>query len=312
MTDPKHEIPETPAGKERSRRDIIYIIIIILLLLANGYSIWKWNQTDQQVKRILVEKESEKEKKEALKKDLQAMLDKYDQLEVNNDSLKKKVKKEREKIKELMDKIDRYQYSLAKAEEEKKTLRKIMQGYVHTIDSLHQVNEQLETENKTIRTELGDVKSKKEKLESKTQDMEKDLKTASVLKTANLKAEAIRINLLGNPKVTTRANRTEKVKTCFTLSENPLAEKGKREIYIRIINPQGQVLAEGEDGAKHKFEFEGVRGQYTLKHTIDYQQKEMELCLYWGMDQDDIPEGKYGIKVYEGDNLIGTTTLTLE
>ncbi len=306
------ERSSAPRSENKSNRDGIYITIIVILILATGFLGWRLSVLSGEVEKTKAKKEQVAEKKDKIKKDLENMLSKYDSLSTDNKKIKKEMKEQKEEIKELMDKVDRYQYSVSKLKEEKEDLRDIMQGYVRKIDSLNKANQKLKAENKNIKSELDTVKSEKEKLKSRTDSMAENLEKASVLKTANLKAQAIRFNLLGNPKVTDRASRTEKFKTCFTINRNEFAKEGKRTIYIRIITPKGQVLAEGKDGSVQRFEFDGVRGQYTLKKKIEYKGKEMDMCLYWNMEDQEVVEGKYGVKVYENKNLIGNTTLTLE
>ncbi len=295
-----------------SKKDRAYIAVIVLLLITTGILTWQLSELSDQVDRTTAEKKEVKEKKARIKKDLEGMLAKYDSLETNNKKLNEEMKQQKDSIKKLLEKVDRYQYSVSKLKKEKKELRNIMQGYVREIDSLNRANKKLKAENRTIRTELDTVQSEKEKLESKADSIQENLEKAKVLNTSNLEAKAIKFNLLGNAKVTTKARKTEKIKTCFTINENEFAPTGKRTIYIRVITPEGQVLARGDDGATKKFEFEGVRGQYTLKKRIEYGGREKDMCLYWDLKDQEAPEGKYGVKVYEGKKNIGSTTMKLE
>ncbi len=300
------------SNKGGKKRDPIYIVIILLLLIVIGTLGWQLYNKSVTIKKVRMEKKGMSEEKRMVKSKLDSMLNEYNQMEIENDSMRARIEKEKEKIKKLQDKIGRYQYSLKKAKEEAETLRNIMQGYVKDIDSLQQANKRLTKENKEIQEELGKTKSEKDSLQEKTQKMEKDLEKASVLKTSNVRATGIRVNLLGNPKKTDRARRAEKFKTCFTINENRFAEKGPRDIYLRIVDPSGQVFAKTKEGKPRKFEFEGVRGQYTLKHRIEYKKKEMDLCLYWDLQDQDLEEGEYVVKIYESKKEIGSTSFTLE
>ena len=303
---------EEQARKSGKSRDPIYIVIILLLLVLIGTLGWQLYNKSVTIKKVRTEKQGLSKEKRQVDTKLDSMLNEYNDMEIENDSMRSRIKKEKEKIKELKDKIGRYQYSLSKAKDEAKTLRNIMQGYVKDIDSLQQANKRLTQENEQIQEQLGETKNQKDSLEEKTQKMEKNLKKASVLKTSNLRATGIRINLLGNPKKTDRAGRAEKLKSCFTVNENQFAEKGKREIFLRIVNPSGQVFSKNEDGEPRKFEFEGVKGQYTLKHQIEYKKKEMDLCLYWDLQDQELEEGEYIVKIYESKKEIGATSFTLE
>lgn len=298
--------------KKGGQREPIYLVIIALLLIVIGTLGWRLYTQSTTIKQIKVEKEEVTQERKQVKEDLDSMLNEYNQLEVENDSMQERIEKEKERVKELRENIDRYQYSLSKAKDEAKTLRKIMKGFVEDIDSLQQANKELAQENQQIEKQLGQTRSIKQHLEDKTSQMEEDLDKASTLKTSNLRAVGIRHNLLGNPKETERARRTEKFKVCFTINENEFAEGGKRSLYVRIIDPSGKIFAETEEGEAQKFEFEGVRGQYTLKHQVEYEKEEMDLCLYWDLQEEDIEEGNYVAKVYEENREIGSTEFTLE
>lgn len=303
---------EQESPKNERKRDPIYLVIIVLLLIVIGTLGWRLYDQSTTIEYIQEDKEELDKEKAKVKDELDQMLDKYSKLETDNDSLREKIEKEVERIKELRDSIGRYQYSLSKAQDEAETLRNIMKGYVRDIDSLQQANKKLSEENLKIQKELGQTKSAKDSLSKKTDLMEEDLEKASTLKTSNVRGTAIRHNLLGNPKETERARRTEKFRIDMTINENEFAETGARSLYLRIIDPSGKVFSENEDGEPRKFEFEGVRGQYTLKHRIEYEKEEMDLTLYWDLQDQDVEEGEYVAKVYEGDNEIGSTSFTLE
>jgi regulator of replication initiation timing len=302
---------EESTEKER-KRDPIYLVVIILLLIVIGTLGWKLYNKSVTIKKVRVEKEEMSNEKREVKSELDSMLNEYNSMEVENDSMRARIEKEKKKIKELRDKIGRYQYSLSKAKDEAETLRNIMQGYVEDIDSLQQANKRLTQENQKIQEELGETQESKDSLAEKTEKMEKNLEKASVLNTANLEATGIRHNLLGNPKETDRAGRTEKFRVSFTLNENEFAEKGPRELYLRIINPSGQVFSKGKDDKARKFEFEGVRGQFTLKHRIEYKKQEMDITLYYDLQDQEIEEGEYVVKVYESEEEIGSKSFVLE
>lgn len=304
-------VPRQPEGN-RKNRDPIYLIIIALLLIVIGTLGWRLYNKSVTIKKVRVEKEEMSNEKRAVRSKLDSMLNEYNAMEVENDSMRAKIQEEKERIKALRDSIGRYQYSLTKAKKEAKTLRKIMQGYVKDIDSLQQANQRLTEENQKIQEQLGDTKRSKDSLEEKTEKMEENLEKASVLKTANLSATGIRHNLLGNPKKTDRARRTEKFKVTFTINENEFAEEGPRELYLRIINPSGQVFGTSKEGEARKFEFEGVRGQYTLKHRVEYKKQEMDVTLYYDLQDKEIEEGEYVVKVYESKKEIGSYSFKME
>ena len=59
-------------------------------------------------------------------------------------------------------------------------------------------------------------------------------------------AKAYAVKVLGvkgdKDKEVEKAKKVEKIKVCFTLSENPIAKSGAKEIFLRIESPEGKVL----------------------------------------------------------------------
>jgi hypothetical protein len=59
------------------------------------------------------------------------------------------------------------------------------------------------------------------------------------------------------------------------------------------------------------FEFDGVRGLYSVKKEIIYENKELDVCLYWVVDEELSP-GKYVVYAYAENHEIGVTEFTLK
>ena len=135
---------------------------------------------------------------------------------------------------------------------------------------------------------------------------------ASVLKAYNLKAVGLRIRGEDREKVTYKARRVDRVKVCFTLSENPVAETGPKTIYIRIARPDRVIVTRGKDDA-FAFEYQGQMINFTMKREIDYQNKAMDICLQWDKKSDEpAMKGIYDVAVFADGQEIGETQFQLE
>jgi hypothetical protein len=110
---------------------------------------------------------------------------------------------------------------------------------------------------------------------------------------------------------TDKVRKVERVKICFTLAENKVVESGTKNIYIRIAAPDRKILAKGR-GDEYSFVVQGERLQYSIMETIDYQNQNQEICVYWDKrDTQELVEGVYAVDIYEGENLIGQVNFTL-
>jgi hypothetical protein len=78
---------------------------------------------------------------------------------------------------------------------------------------------------------------------------------------------------------------------------------------VRVVGPDGKVLTKGRGD---EFEFEGSRMTYTLSQDVDYQNQQMDLCMYYPAPTEGFAEGKNTVEIYVDKALIGTSSVTLK
>ena len=105
-------------------------------------------------------------------------------------------------------------------------------------------------------------------------------------------------------------SKAQKVKSCFTLSENKIAKSGNKNLYFRVISPEGSVLTDTNSSGE-TFDYDGVKGIYTMIRKVDYQNKAMDVCIYWDIPNKLTP-GFYLVEVYADKVLIGRTSFDLK
>ncbi|MFH2143575.1 MAG: hypothetical protein ABIJ97_14205 [Bacteroidota bacterium] len=155
-----------------------------------------------------------------------------------------------------------------------------------------------------MKTAFNEIKVSHEKLNEKNQNLTEMVNIASVIKAINI--SAIPINK--KSKDVDKAKKVEKIKVCFTLSENRIVEPGNRIVYIRIARPDQMVIT---SSAENIFIYEGSNIVYTEKRSVDYQNKTTDMCIYWANDQELIP-GTYLVDIFADGKLIGETSLDLK
>lgn len=286
----------------------VYIIVIALLVLISGYLGYKLNQSNNTVIETQSSLDETELERGRLELDLEKMRLSYDTLQTDNSMLRAEMDAQRGQIDELLKKVKDKNWSISKLKKEASTLREIMKGYVVTIDSLNTLNRNLMAENDSMRYTVQTVSTENQNLLERQENMEKIIATGQVLQTASIGATAIRLRNNGKQVDTERASRTEMVKTCFTLIENKIAKQGKKDLYLKIIAPNGQILS-GEGSGQG--EFEGEVSNYSIKREIDYNNQEMDVCIFYSVNGE-LERGDYKIFLYEGSNRIATTTLALK
>ena len=301
------------ASEKKSGNKSLYIFIIAALAILCailGYKLLNSSQTVEDKTKTINNLDIEKLQ---LTNDLQEMLIQYDTLNITNEKMSAEVIAQQEQIKEMLKQIELHKddtYIIGKLKKEALTLREIMKGYLVTIDSLNTLNKNLEQSNVKISKELGDVKTKASVLETENKDLQNVISVGSVLPATNFSALAIKMRNNGKQLETDRAAKTEVIKTCFTVGENRISQRGRKVFYLRIISPDGVVLTDIAN-TDSRFEFNGVSGKYTIKREIDYENKPQDVCIFYNINSE-LSTGKYIIEAYESGTLIAKGSIDLK
>lgn len=108
---------------------------------------------------------------------------------------------------------------------------------------------------------------------------------------------------------TTKAKKINNLEVCLNLAEDTDVNPGSKTIYIQIINPDNNVVAD-----KGMVAFNSKNLIYSYKTTVEYMNKHTTVCTAIEADQDDKPlkKGTYRINVFNDAHLVGSTTLYLD
>jgi hypothetical protein len=137
------------------------------------------------------------------------------------------------------------------------------------------------------------------KLESlKDPDIDIDANKLSVL---NITARGVKVLSDKLPKSQNKI--IQELRICFTVGGNEFVKKGDKQFYIQIINPINQIISSEETF----LELNDVKLIYSAKVDASYNQKDIDVCTYVGLEKDKTIKGKYKINIYNDFSKIGTT-----
>ncbi|MCH2199413.1 MAG: hypothetical protein MK081_11595 [Flavobacteriales bacterium] len=290
----------------------VYLGIIAALLLAIAYLGYGLSKKSDEIQVKTEENEQLEFDRDALQLDLEKMRFSYDTLATENSLLMAEMADQRSQIDELLKKVKDKNWSISKLKKETETLREIMKGYIFTIDSLNQLNQQLMADNQELTDRVNTVEGQNRDLIERQENMEGMIETGQILQTSQLSATAIQLTNSGKQRETTRARKAEMLKACFTVMENRIAKPGDKDIYLRVIAPDGTVLPSSDGQASREFAEEGVQ-YYSVKRNIDYNNAQMDVCVFYTVQEGtELQKGDYKMFVYEGSNRIGTIDMVLK
>jgi len=301
----------TPSSKSKTAK-ILSVILVILLLVIIGL-VWKFMSTRKEVNQLVSEKEYMRIE---LQLELDSLMLEHDNVKVEYgtlaDSLAVKdsvIQANATEIKKLLD----TQWEYYKIKKKLNRLRGIAKGYVHQIDSLHTVNRELQEENIAIKMSYAEEQRKSSTLQKDKEELTKKINEAAVLKAYGISAYGIKYKSVSNQKFTDKARRVDKIKVCYTIADNPVVQKGIKEIFIRIARPDNLILSKGE-GDEYSFMYDGEILQYSIKEEVDYDNLATDVCSFWVNVNPDEPliPGKYAVSIFTKDYEIGQTFFELK
>lgn len=231
----------------------------------------------------------------------------FDNLQSDYDFINTQLDSSREEVAMLVDRIKKTEATNRKKmrqyEKELGTLRSIMKSYVVQIDSLNTANRRLADELSTSRKELAKATGENKALNAQVETLSSKVATGSIVKARGLSAKAYN----GSNKVTDRSSRVKRLAVSLSLVENELAKKGPMTVYVRVKDPDGNLLLDGE-GASFKLNGEAVAA--SASREVDYQGSEVDMIIYVNNIADYV-KGIYTIEVFTNKSQLGSTELML-
>ena len=238
--------------------------------------------------------------KEQVVFDLEKMRFSYDTLQTENELMLAEIAAQQEKIDGLITKVKNGNWALAKAKKESETLRTIMKGYIVTIDSLNQLNVALTEENIAMKERVEEVQGRNDQLVQRQENMEEIIAAGRVLQSTDISAVGVRLTSSGRQRETSRADKADMIKVCFSLLENAIAEPGNKNLYLKVLTPDSTML-EYEPGAA-----------FSASRNIDYANERLTTCIFYTAEEGiTLGSGVYSFEILEEDVVIGTTQLEL-
>lgn len=299
---------EQKVNASDSRKKVVTVLIILLAALScffiyNLYSSSKYKKEAQQLINL---KEDELSRTMA---DLQGFKGKNAQLDSMIDLQIAELQMQSAKVDSLVASGKITQSQLAQLRQENKGLKNLRTKYLSQIDSLISANEKLLVENSGLKTDLRAASERTEKLIDENAKLYSKVNVATALKAESIVAEGIRARNSGREVSTNRARNTEKLKVCFNIMANEVAEPGDKEIYLRIIGPDGATLYIESEGSG-KMMFQGTEQLYSTKGLVDYTSKETAACIAFNKGSA-FQEGKYKVELYNNGSIMGTSEFEL-
>ena len=282
---------------------IIVGILSLLLIVLAVYTVTLYNDNKDTVTIL-------EDQKTDIEAELQELIANYDEVIQDNEIKDKDLLEARERIEALLDSVKdtkanialirRYRSEIGKLKDERTLLFK-------KADSLIAVNQLIVAERDNAYLELDETIKVVDSVTEENQSMADKIKIGSVVHAIDLVGSGVIVKKSGKIVDTQRSRRANKIRACFALTPNTIAEKGDRMLYVQVINPANNLL-----GEKGVLEFENGTLNYSASTKVFYENEELDVCTMVDAKEEDLVSGIYTINVFDGSKLIATSKMTLK
>jgi vacuolar-type H+-ATPase subunit I/STV1 len=283
---------------------LIIGVLIVAMISLGAYSLSSYNELKEQ-------KEFLAQEKKIVENELSQIIKRYDQLMSENEDIKDELLLAKEKTLKMLDSfrlqeasvfiISKYRNQISYLNDERDELLELA-------NSLKEENQQLHKVRKAVVRRLEKQTDVNNALSERNILLAENVKKGSVLTANSFSATAFRTKASGKEVETNKAKRTDVMEICFTLAENSLAEKGGKNLYIQVLNPNNNVL-----GEKISKDFGAYSLIYSTKTLIDYDNDVLDVCVRAeaGNDEKIFTKGTYFVNVFHDEKKLGSTKINL-
>lgn len=293
----------------RGNRNKIYFLILVIAALVgvNGYLFFKNKQQTERVTSTTVEKDQ-------LKLEIEKIEVELDRVSALNVTLNKKLIAEQEDARE---KIEQLKFALKKGVITKieldqaylqiGKLKAFVKSYNNQVAKLQNDTLFLRSSRDSLRQKVKSISTKISSLENENLSLSEKVKTASQLRLKDADVVAFKTKSSGRKVEVTRSSTAEKLSIRFAILPNDLAEKGHYNIFLRVFDPAGNLIA----NENNRFEADGQDMQYSHSIYIDYNNDNSTYLIDWTNPQPFI-KGVYTVILYTEGNTLGKAQIILK
>ncbi|MGA8853903.1 MAG: hypothetical protein WB492_06970 [Christiangramia sp.] len=289
--------------KSNTALKVLTGILAVALIALSIYTIKFYNE-EKENKEIL------QKEKSVIEDELNDLIIKYDDAIEENEVMDQDLVNARDRISRLLDSvkdneanlvlISRYRREIGNLKAEKDRLFRV-------VDSLSSQNQMLSTSLDSTNVALQERTKLSDSLKTTNQSLSTKVDKASKLKITSLSGEGVIVRNSGKLVENDNNRRVDQIRACFTITANDLAEKGEKNMYVQVYNPDNELV-----GDEIVVQHEGGTMVYSAASKVFYENEELDVCILSNTNEDKLLEGNYKVYVYNDAVLLGTGSFTLK
>ena len=293
----------TTQSSNNNRAKILIGLLVVLLVSLAGYTYTLIQQNKETVLFLEADKAE-------VQKELEALVVSYNEILQDNKLKDKDLIAARDRIIVLLDSVKDYKANLSiitRYKAQVKGLKNERTQLFKRADSLLVVTQRLAVEKDSTTAVLIKTIKVVDSVTTANTQLFNSLEKGALIGISNLDATAIIVRKGGKIKETKRASRADKIRVCYTIAPNTLAQAGDRVLYVQVINPDNNII-----GDKSNITFGQDLLTYSKSESVFYENQALDVCAIIGTTGQDVLKGLYTINIFDAQRQIGSTTLMLK
>ena len=308
--------PQNNAGK-KNNTIIYWVLILVLFVLCIYLFMSKRSMVAENAQNMTIEqhqKDSILTDRNALQNDFNAAAGKIDALVSQNSKLDSALQGDKQAMLKMKSEIATMLATIlanknaTKAELQK--ARDMISGLTDKTKAYEARIAELEKENTTLTGENKNLTHERDSTVTQNVALKK---VGSVLHASNIRMDPIHKKRNGKEKETSKAKRVDEFRIKFDIDENRIAESGTKQIYLRIISPDVNIMTNSANGSGMLTTSKGGQLSYSIESDIALTQNQpvKDITVDWNQSGD-YNKGTYTIEIYNEGYLVGSGTVTLK
>ena len=293
----------TTQSNNNNRAKILIGLLVVLLVSLAGYTYTLIQQNKETVLFLEADKAE-------VQKELEAIVVSYNEILQDNKLKDKELIAARDRIIVLLDSVKDYKANLSIITRYKAQVRALKNERAQLFkraDSLLVVTQRLAIEKDSTTAVLNKTIKVVDSVTTANTQLFNSLEKGALIGITNLDVTAIIVRKGGKIKQTKRASRADKIRVCYTIAPNTLAQAGDRVLYVQVINPDNNII-----GDKSNITFGQDLLTYSKSESVFYENQALDVCAIVGTAGQDVLKGLYTINIFDAQRQIGSTTLMLK
>ena len=293
----------TTQSSNNNRAKILIGLLVVLLVSLAGYTYTLIQQNKETVLFLEADKAE-------VQKELEALVVSYNEILQDNKLKDKDLIAARDRVIVLLDSVKDYKANLSiitRYKAQVKGLKNERAQLFKRADSLLVVTQRLAIEKDSTTAVLIKTIKVVDSVTTANTQLFNSLEKGALIGISNLDATAIIVRKGGKIKETKRATRADKIRVCYTIAPNTLAQAGDRVLYVQVINPDNNII-----GDKSNITFGQDLLTYSKSESVFYENQALDVCAIVGTTGQDVLKGLYTINIFDAQRQIGSTTLMLK